>query len=135
MADHDVNSSPPRAEGDATSERVLPDLVAAMLDSYQSDPRGHHLNRRFLPSRDEIVAILELLLQALYPGYFGRQDLTDDNVHYHVGVLLSTRGRSSRGRSSCASATGGSAAARSRARTAGTRPTPSRCASFAASLA
>ncbi len=31
-----------------------------------------------------------LLLQLFYPGYVGRQDLTDENLEYHVGNLLST---------------------------------------------
>ena len=53
----------------------LPALVDAMLASYRSDRRGHHINRRFLPSRVEIIEVAELLLQLFYPGYFGRQDL------------------------------------------------------------
>lgn len=67
----------------------LPELVEKLVASYRSDPRAHHINRRFLPSRSEIVRCCELLLQLLYPGYFGRQDLTDQNISYHVGVLLS----------------------------------------------
>ncbi|MEW5851958.1 MAG: serine O-acetyltransferase [Myxococcota bacterium] len=67
---------------------TLPELVNAMLESYRSDQRAHRVNRRFLPARDEIVEILQLLLQLLYPGYHGRQDLTDENVAYHVGVTL-----------------------------------------------
>ncbi|MCS6899963.1 MAG: hypothetical protein RMJ98_14415, partial [Myxococcales bacterium] len=68
----------------------LPALVEGLIESYRSQPRAHHINRRFLPSRDEIIEIIELLLQLLYPGYYGRQDLTDQNLPYHVGVLLST---------------------------------------------
>jgi serine O-acetyltransferase len=67
----------------------LPQLVGALLASYRGDPRAHHINRRYLPSRDEIIEIIQLLLQLLYPGYYGRQGLTDENVGYHVGVLLS----------------------------------------------
>jgi serine O-acetyltransferase len=68
----------------------LPELVEGLIESYRSEPRAHHINRRFLPSRDEIIEIIELLLQLIYPGYYGRQDLTDQNLPYHVGVLLST---------------------------------------------
>jgi len=68
----------------------LQPLVDALLESYRKDGRGHHINKRFLPSRDEAVSIVQLLLQLMYPGYYGRQDLTDENVGYHVGVLLST---------------------------------------------
>ncbi|RYG68609.1 hypothetical protein EON77_15360, partial [bacterium] len=71
-------------------EPDLSELARALLASYRADTRAHHINRRFLPSRSEIIAIVDLLLQLFYPGYFGRQDLTDENVGYHVGVLLST---------------------------------------------
>jgi len=76
-----TSSSPP--------EVTLQPLVDAMLSSYRSDARAHHINKRFLPSRDEAIEIVRLLLQLFYPGYFGRQDLTDEDVGYHVGVLLS----------------------------------------------
>ncbi|MCU0654657.1 MAG: serine O-acetyltransferase [Polyangiaceae bacterium] len=75
-----------RTEQDAE----LPALVEGLLESYRSEPRAHHINRRFLPSRDEIIEIIGLLLQLMYPGYYGRQDLTDQNLPYHTGVLLST---------------------------------------------
>jgi serine O-acetyltransferase len=66
----------------------LPDLVERMAASYRSDPRTHHIDRRFLPSRQEIIEIVQLLLELVYPGYYGRQDLTSHNVGYHVGELL-----------------------------------------------
>ena len=73
-----------------TADAGLGALVDGMLASYRRDPRGQHVNRRFLPARDEILEIVELLLQLLYPGYLGRQDLTDENLAFHVGTLLST---------------------------------------------
>lgn len=76
----------PRPERD----NDLAELVEGLLESYRSDPRAHHINRRFLPSRDEIIVIIDLLFQVMYPGYYGRQDLNDDNVSYHVGVMIST---------------------------------------------
>lgn len=71
------------------TDAALPSLVDAMLESYRADERGHHINKKFLPSRDEIIRCVQLFLQLFYPGYYGRQDLTDDNVRYHVGCLLS----------------------------------------------
>ncbi|MCC6646821.1 MAG: serine acetyltransferase [Polyangiaceae bacterium] len=67
----------------------MPELVDALLKSYRDDPRAHHINRRFLPSRAEIIELTRLLLDLMYPGYFGRQDLTDDNVAFYTGVTLS----------------------------------------------
>lgn len=70
------------------SDGALPTLVDAMLESYREDSRGHHINKKFLPSRDEIIRCVQLLLQLFYPGYYGRQDLTDETIRYHVGCLL-----------------------------------------------
>ena len=66
----------------------LPRLVDALVASYRQDARGHHINRRFLPSRAEIIEIIQQLLHLSYPGYHGRQDLQDGNIAYHTGVLL-----------------------------------------------
>ena len=63
-------------------------LTAAILASYDRDKRTHRLNQAFLPSREKIVAVLELIRQLLFPGFFGHQELTRDNVEFHVGSLL-----------------------------------------------
>src|SRR5512137_2225838 len=66
----------------------LPSLVERIVASYKSDNRTHHIDRVYLPSRREITDVLELLLELVYPGYYGRQNLTTHNVAYHVGELL-----------------------------------------------
>ena len=72
----------------STPPSGLQPLVEALLSSYRADPRARHVGKRYLPSRDEAVAILELVLQLMYPGYYGRRDLTEEDVAFHVGVLL-----------------------------------------------
>jgi serine O-acetyltransferase len=74
----------------ATETGSIERVVSGMIASYRRDRRAQHVNRRFLPSRDEILEVVRLLLQLFYPGYVGRQDLTDENLEYHVGTLLST---------------------------------------------
>lgn len=44
-------------------------------------------DRRF-PSRPVVARILDNLFAVLYPGFYGVQHLTPDNVEYHVGALL-----------------------------------------------
>lgn len=66
----------------------LPGLVQHIVDSYGADERTHHIDRHFLPSRRHIVQALERLIELVYPGYWGRQHLTNHNVSYHVGELL-----------------------------------------------
>jgi len=65
-------------------------VVAALLASYRADARAQHIDKRFLPSREEIIACVQILLQLFYPGYYGRQDLDGSSVEYHVGVLVTT---------------------------------------------
>lgn len=68
---------------------ALDDIVQAVVASYRADKRGHYINRHHRPSRDEIIECIELFLQLFFPGYFGRQDLTDENIVYHVGGVVS----------------------------------------------
>lgn len=75
-----MSNTPPR--------RPLRPVVDALLLSYRTDGRAQHVNKHFIASRERIVAILELLFEVLFPGYFGKLDLDDDNLAYHVGGLL-----------------------------------------------
>ncbi len=63
-------------------------VVDALVASYRADQRGRHVNRRFLPSPREIEETIGLLLQVFYPGYF-RQGLTDEDLAFHVGAVVS----------------------------------------------
>lgn len=63
-------------------------LARELLDSYLGDARARRIARRYLPSRDAIVEILELLLDLMYPGYFGRRDLNEQNLPAYVAELL-----------------------------------------------
>jgi serine O-acetyltransferase len=49
-----------------------------------SDERARRIAHRYLPSREAIVEILEAVLDLMYPGYFGRQDLDKENLGTHV---------------------------------------------------
>jgi len=46
------------------------------------------ISRHYLPSREAIVEILESLLDLMYPGYFGRRDLSRENLAAHVAQQL-----------------------------------------------
>jgi serine O-acetyltransferase len=66
----------------------LPDIVKSLVDSVVNEPGMQHLNRVYLPSRDEIVECIGLLRQLLFPGYFGKQGLTTSNITYRIGELV-----------------------------------------------
>ncbi|MDD4892312.1 MAG: serine acetyltransferase, partial [Phycisphaerae bacterium] len=65
-------------------------LVDALLASYESEPRTHHLDSEFLPNRDEVIEIIHELRDLLFPGFFSRQRLTGENVRYYVGEVLNS---------------------------------------------
>lgn len=64
------------------------ELVEDLLASYQSDAATQRIGKRFLPSRDEIIQIVQNLLELVYPGFYGRQDLTEDNLRDHIRSLM-----------------------------------------------
>jgi serine O-acetyltransferase len=66
----------------------LPHLVDGLVASYWSDERARHIDRAIIPARAEMMELVELLMVLMYPGFFGRQNLTAHNVPYHVGELL-----------------------------------------------
>lgn len=69
-------------------EKHVTGLVEKTVASYRDIPGIHYLDRRFLPNRSDVVEVLDLMFPILYPGYHGRQDLTFNNVSFHVGELL-----------------------------------------------
>ncbi|MCH7592550.1 MAG: serine acetyltransferase [Planctomycetes bacterium] len=66
----------------------LGDLVNKIVASYGEDKRTQHIDRVYLPSRTEIIQLSQDLLELLYPGFIGRQHLTQHNVAFHVGDLI-----------------------------------------------
>jgi len=65
-------------------------ITQEVVTSYEAfrDPGSHIDPERRLPSRPAVVRILENLFAVLYPGFYGVQHLTPENVEYHVGALL-----------------------------------------------
>jgi serine O-acetyltransferase len=63
-------------------------LVQAIVTSYQDEPRTRHIDAGHLPNRDTIIELIKLIRELLFPGYFGKQNLTARTLDYHVGELL-----------------------------------------------
>ncbi len=75
-----MNATAPKKSPTTAHEQVAGEL----LDSYLRDERARRISQRYLPSREAIVEILESVLDLMYPGYFGRQDLNAGNLTQHV---------------------------------------------------
>jgi serine O-acetyltransferase len=76
--------------GPGAIDRVLPKVVEQLRA--QADELATPLRRTFrgrhLPSRDEIVLMVELLRSVIFPGYFGNRDITEGSLTFHVGSVL-----------------------------------------------
>lgn len=66
----------------------LGELVDRVVASYNAEEKTQHIDRVYLPSRNEIVELVQNMLELVYPGFIGRQHLTHHNVAFHVGDLL-----------------------------------------------
>ena len=63
-------------------------LVDRVIDSYQSDERTEHIDATFLPSRDAVIELIELLRRLFFPGFFDPQRLKADQLREHVTSLI-----------------------------------------------
>ena len=69
-------------------ESLLAEVVDALCDSEHGMLSWKDKGGRLLPSRDQVVEILEELRSVLFPGYFGNSELTEQSMHFHVGATL-----------------------------------------------
>src|SRR5690349_24840212 len=67
----------------------LAGVVESIVASVTAEPRMQHLNRVLLPNRDAIIESIKLLRQIVFPGYFGKQGLTTENLPFRIGELVS----------------------------------------------
>ncbi|GAC1302740.1 MAG: serine acetyltransferase [Steroidobacteraceae bacterium] len=78
----------PSQRGPNATPVAFDSLVEDLLHSYLTDERARRIAHRYLPSREAIVAILEAVIDLMYPGYFGRRDLTEENLAAHVAQMV-----------------------------------------------
>jgi serine O-acetyltransferase len=67
----------------------LKDVVKAMVQSCSSEQMVHHVGAALIPSKDEIIRILDILQDTLFPGFFGRQELSHTTLEFHLGNEIS----------------------------------------------
>jgi serine O-acetyltransferase len=73
---------------DGTPSNDFTDLVAAIVASDLAEPTTRHIDSGSLPSRDAVINIVKKLRELMFPGYFGKQNLTTKTLEYYVGELL-----------------------------------------------
>lgn len=65
----------------------LPRVVETLVASVLAEPTMQHLNQVLLPNRDVIIECVKRLRELVFPGYFGKQGVTRENVTFRIGEL------------------------------------------------
>jgi serine O-acetyltransferase len=90
MANSELVTLDPHASGTRAIDRALTEVVDRL--HAQRDLLATPMRRTFsghpLPSRSEILTLVELLRSAIFPGFFGNRDVTEDSLAYHTGATL-----------------------------------------------
>ena len=66
-------------------EDRLKAAIAATVQSCADETTVDHVGAALIPSKDVIIRTLDVLQDVLFPGYFGRQELTTSTLEYHLG--------------------------------------------------
>jgi serine O-acetyltransferase len=59
--------------------------ISATVKSCADESTVDHIGAALIPSKDEIIRILNVLQDVLFPGFFGRQELSQATLEYHLG--------------------------------------------------
>jgi serine O-acetyltransferase len=65
-------------------------LTQAIVESYQQNPATRHIDAGHLPNRDAVIELIKLIRELVFPGYFGKQNLSATTLNEHVAELLAT---------------------------------------------
>lgn len=63
-------------------------IIERITRSILADPRISHVGTTHLPDRAAVGELVELIRELVFPGFFGRRDLTHETVSAHVRDLL-----------------------------------------------
>ena len=70
------------------NDKKIKTLVAQIAETYEGDCGINFIDASNLPVRGEILEILELLIEVLFPGHTGKRTVTKSNINFIVGDIL-----------------------------------------------
>jgi serine O-acetyltransferase len=80
------------------TDKKLEGLVNEIIRTYQGDVGINFIDASNLPVRDNILEIIDLLFETLFPGYTGKRTVTKTNINFvlidllcHIYTELSTQ--------------------------------------------
>jgi serine O-acetyltransferase len=68
--------------------RGITKLVEQIAETYKGDSGINFIDASNLPVRGEILEILELLFEVLFPGHTGKRTVTEANINFILGDIL-----------------------------------------------
>jgi serine O-acetyltransferase len=71
------------------TDKRLEKLVGRISETYKGDSGINFIDAANLPVRGQILAILDVLFEVLFPGHTGSKMVTKSNVRYIIGDLIS----------------------------------------------
>jgi len=70
------------------TNKKIENLIGEITRTFQGDSGINFIDASNLPVRGEILKILDLLFEVLFPGYTGRRTVTKSNISFIVGDIL-----------------------------------------------
>ena len=70
------------------TDKKIEDLVGEIARTYRDDSGINFIDASNLPVRGEILEILDLLFEVLFPGYTGNRTVTKSNINFIIGDIL-----------------------------------------------
>jgi serine O-acetyltransferase len=71
-------------------DALLPDVAERLTRSIRQHPQTARLDTGYLPSRDVVCHCADQMLELCFPGYFGRQGLSDEALPFVIGNQAAT---------------------------------------------
>lgn len=66
----------------------IPGVVKELAEGFKSGRLASHIEPVPIPSKEEIIDLIELMQEILYPGYFTSMALRPENLEYYLGQQL-----------------------------------------------
>jgi len=71
------------------TEKRISSVVSNIINNYKKNNSITHIHKYPIPSKEQIINILDDLFEILYPGYFTDKDLNNANIQYYLGDKIS----------------------------------------------
>jgi serine O-acetyltransferase len=73
---------------DNLDSRKTDKLSRAIIKTYQGGTGINFIDTQNLPVRSQIITLIELFTELVFPGYTGKKEITKDNVKYITGDII-----------------------------------------------